>query len=54
MNNFDEIFKKGSRIVKISLSENFENLDEIDEIAESYGYKMVKITKEFVIYKKKY
>jgi len=54
MNNFEEIFKRGSSIVKISLAENFDNLDEIDEIAEKYGYKMVKITKEFVIYKKKY
>jgi len=54
MNNLDEIFKKGLSIVKISLAENFENLDEIDEVAEKYGYEMVKITKEFVIYKKKY
>jgi len=54
MSDFDEIFKKGLSIVKINLAENFENLDEIDEVAEKYGYEMVKITKEFVIYKKKY
>jgi len=52
--NIEEKFKKGSSIVKINLAENFEILDEIDEIAEKYGYEMVKITKEFVIYKKKY
>lgn len=53
MSDFDEIFKKGLSIVKIDLVKNFENLDKIDEIAEKYGYEMVKITSKFVIYKKK-